>query len=77
MSKKYAVINYIEKETEKAILVSCNGMTWLPKSQVEIINTQIATVVILPAWLWFEKKSFLSILTTAEQIYETTGIICN
>jgi hypothetical protein len=75
-SKQYAIINKIVKETDKAVLVEADGETWLPKSQIEIIPTPLATVIILPHWLWMQKRNNLTIRTTPEQIYETTGIIC-
>ena len=76
MAVKYAVITEIVRETEKAILVEGNGQTWLPKSQIEIIETDIAIVVKMPVWLWMDKRTQLSITTSPENIYETTGVIC-
>jgi hypothetical protein len=75
-TKQYAVINRVVKETEKSILIDANWQTWLPKSQVEVIETPLATVIALPTWLWMQHRSCLSIRTTPEHIYETTGIIC-
>ncbi len=77
MTKQYTIVNEIVKETEKAILVSADGEVWLPKSQVEVIDIDGWPIVIaLPGWLWNEKRSWLSLRTTAEQIYEATGVIC-
>lgn len=65
MTITYAVINGIEKETEKAILVNANGQCWLPKSQIEILSNN---VIKLPTWLWLKNRFVMSIRTNAESI---------
>lgn len=68
MTNTYVVVNSIEKETDKAILVCANGQVWLPKSQVEqhVVNGII--VIELPTWLWFQHKYTLSIRVREDQV---------
>jgi len=74
-TKTYAIVNEIVKETEKAVLVSANGETWLPKSQITVNKIEgFPTVVELPTWLWFQKKMWLSLVTNQEDVYNTTGV---
>lgn len=46
---RYATYYTIETETAKAVLHSEFG--WLPKSQIEIINTPIGKMMLIPGWL--------------------------
>ena len=68
-SKRYAVINEIEHETEKAILVSAGMKTWLPKSQIKVHEIEGITVIELPTWLWAKNSGSLRILTSPEEMY--------
>lgn len=51
--KVIALYAFIERETEKAVLVSANGSAWLPKSQVEFyVSDHGVKIVAMPGWLW-------------------------
>lgn len=75
MNKKIIIVNEIKKQTEKAVLINANGDIWLPKSQTEISNVDGINVIRIPVWLWIQHKTQLSIITTLENIFETTGEI--
>lgn len=53
-------IDSVIRETEKAVLVEVNGDLWLPKSQVEIVDTDFGQMVILPAWLYWKNKPYFT-----------------
>lgn len=58
--KVVAIYNWVERETEKAVLVDANGQTWLPKSQVNFYKFNGYKIVALPSWLYREKRLVLS-----------------
>lgn len=58
--KVIAIYNWVERETEKAVLVDANGQTWLPKSQVNFYKFNGYKIVALPSWLYREKRLVLS-----------------
>ena len=61
MSKVIEITVRLHHETEKAVLVSDTGVgddaVWLPKSQVEVYETDRAgnRILVLPEWLALEK----------------------
>jgi hypothetical protein len=51
------MIHGIERETERALLISLDGVSvWVPRSQVEIIAAPDGIdVMFCPSWLWHQK----------------------
>lgn len=69
--KVLAVYNWVEKETEKAVLLSANGETWLPKSQVQLYKVDgAANVIALPGWLWKNHRMVFSWKVDREKFIE-------
>ena len=71
MTSKIVVINKIEKETDKAILVNAGSPVWIPRSLIKAIYNDArlpAIAIEMPVWFWMQHRFAFSITTSIENI---------